>query len=82
MEPDEVDGVRPDGLTCEDIDRLLSEVAVFWSLPSRATSGLVDGSAAERRDRRMARRRLGAVVRALPVRSAQVDRGGMSGEVA
>lgn len=68
MEADEINGtaVYPDGLTGKDIDRLLGEAQVFWSQPSRATSALRDGSAALRRERRMARREMGAVVRAFP----------------
>lgn len=57
----------PDGLTDEHIEALLVEAQAFWSKPSRATSALLDGSAAERRQRRMARRAIGAVVRALPI---------------
>lgn len=58
----------PDGLTTEDIDALLAEAEVAWSTPLRATSALLDGSAVLRRERRTARRAIGAVVRALPTR--------------
>jgi hypothetical protein len=74
MEADEVDSrVYADGLTVTDIDRLLGEAAFFWSLPSPATTALLDGSAAQRRERRTIRREIGAVVRALPTRSPQVQ---------
>lgn len=78
MEADEnydAEAVYPDGLTDEHIERLLGEAEVFWSQPSRATSALRDGSAALRRERRMARREIGAVVRALPVPFPQVAPG-------
>lgn len=74
MEADETNdsgAVYPDGLTSEDIDGLLSEAAVFWSLPQQATSALLDGTAGARRERRVARRELGAVVRAFPARFVQ-----------
>jgi hypothetical protein len=74
--------VFPDGLTSEDIEILLGEAAVFWALPSRATSALLDGSAVQRRERRVARREMGAVVRALPARSQVASVGAPSGEVA
>jgi hypothetical protein len=73
----------PDGLTDEDIEALLIEAQAAWSAPSRATSALLDGSAAQRRDRRTARREMGAVVRTLPVRAPQVVADSTSsGEVA
>lgn len=56
----------PDGLTDEHIEALLIEAQAVWAAPSCATSALLDGSAAERRYRRMSRRAIGAVVRALP----------------
>lgn len=56
----------PDGLTAEHIDALLSEARTIWATSSRATSALLDGSAAERRRRRISRRAIGAVVRAMP----------------
>lgn len=70
----------PDGLTSEVIDALLSEAEAAWSTPPQPTSRLLDGSAAQRRERRAARRGIGAVVRALPARSAAVEV--PSGEVA
>lgn len=85
MEADEINGAAfyPDGLTGEDIERLLGEAEVFWSEPSRVTSAVLDGSAGLRRERRMARREMGAVVRALPARLPQVVPGvTSSGEVA
>jgi hypothetical protein len=71
-------GVFPDGLDEMVIDELIAEVAA--SARSVATSALLDGSAAERRRRRMARRAFTAVVRALPA----AGRGGSRpvGEVA
>jgi hypothetical protein len=60
----------PDGLDEHAIDRLIAQVAVEVSDVSAPTSALVDGSAAERRRRRMERRILAAVVRSLPARSA------------
>ena len=61
--------VYPDGLTGDDIDALLGEVADEYRSPSvRPTTALLDGSAALRRERRIARRAMGAVVRALPTR--------------
>ncbi len=56
----------PDGLTDEHIEALLSEARTVWATSARATSALLDGSAAERRHRRMSRRAISAVVRALP----------------
>jgi hypothetical protein len=56
----------PDGLSTEYIDALLIEAEAVWATPSRATSALLDGSAAARRRRRMSRRAIGGVVRALP----------------
>jgi hypothetical protein len=56
----------PDGLTAELIEALLIEAEALWSAPPRATSALLDGSAVERRCRRMSQRTIGAIVRALP----------------
>ncbi|MGB3439046.1 MAG: hypothetical protein WBA97_09880 [Actinophytocola sp.] len=58
----------PDGLTSEVIDALLSEAAVAWSMAPRPTSRLLDDTAELRRERRAARRGIGAVVRVLPTR--------------
>jgi hypothetical protein len=57
----------PDGLTEEHIEALLREARAVWATSARSTSALLDGSAAERRRRRMSRRAIGAVVRALPI---------------
>lgn len=56
----------PDGLTEEHIEALLSEARAVWATSAGATSALLDGSAAERRRRRMSRRAISAVVRSLP----------------
>lgn len=56
----------PDGLTDEHIEALLSEARTVWATSAGATSALLDGSAEERRRRRMSRRAISAVVRALP----------------
>jgi hypothetical protein len=56
----------PDGLTDEHIEALLSEARAVWATSAGATSALLDGSAAERRRRRMSRRAISAVVRSLP----------------
>jgi len=61
---------HPDGLTLEAINALLHEAHVHWAMAPRPTSGLLDGTAAERRVRRINRRAMGAVVRALPIRPA------------
>lgn len=55
-----------DGLDGDAIEALLSEAKAFWSTSARPTSALLDGSAAQRRERRAARRAIGAVVRSLP----------------
>lgn len=57
----------PDGLAEPLIDVLLQEVDAALADAPRPTSALVDGSAAERRRRRVARRAVASVVRALPV---------------
>ena len=56
----------PDGLTGDAIEVLLREVEGHWSTAARPTAALLDGSAALRRERREARRAIGAVIRALP----------------
>lgn len=68
-----------DGLTPDVIDALLSETEGQWATSVRPTTALLDGSAALRRERRMARRAMGAVVRALPTRPQHVA---LEGEVA
>lgn len=59
----------PDGLSRADVEALVSEAEAAWLVSPRATSGLLDGSAALRAQRRRERRAVAAVVRALPVRS-------------
>jgi hypothetical protein len=58
----------PDGLTEQLIDVLLREVDVAGVGKPRLVTMLMDETAAQRRYRRRARRSVGAVVRALPVR--------------
>ncbi|GAB3910959.1 hypothetical protein GCM10029964_115780 [Kibdelosporangium lantanae] len=70
-EPDSQFG--PDGLGLEAINALLADVRAELRKAARPTSALLDGSAAERRRRRMERRAVGAVVRALPVRRSVPD---------
>jgi hypothetical protein len=57
-----------DGLDETVIDQLIAQVAAEVTVSPEPTSALVDGSAAERRRRRMERRVLAAVVRSLPAR--------------
>jgi hypothetical protein len=68
MAADEGRALYPDGLTVDAIEALLNEVEGHWARSARPTSDLLDGSAALRRERRTARRAIGAVVRALPAR--------------
>jgi hypothetical protein len=69
----------PDGLTETVIDALIEQAYADAISPVRPTSALLDGSARERRCRRLARRAVAVVVRSLPVgRSAA----GPDGEVA
>jgi len=56
----------PDGLSSDDIERLLTEARALWARSPRPTSALLDGTAARRRERREMRRAAAAVVRALP----------------
>jgi hypothetical protein len=58
----------PDELDENAINALLSEVDAELQEAAEPTSALLDGSAAERRRRRIERRAVSAVVRALPVR--------------
>ena len=58
----------PDGLDEMAIDALIAEVAREVAQAPAPTSALMDGSAAERRRRRIERRAISAVVRSLPVR--------------
>lgn len=63
----------PDGLTEQSVDELLGEMDMAVLARPRPTSTLLDGTAAERRFRRQARRSVAAVVRALPVRRGVLD---------
>jgi hypothetical protein len=58
----------PDGLDGSAIEALIAEAAAHTATAPEPTSALLDGSAAERRRRRIERRALAGVVRALPVR--------------
>jgi hypothetical protein len=58
----------PDGLTEQLIDTLIAEAYESADQAAEPTSALVDGTAAWRRARRIERRTVGAVVRALPLR--------------
>lgn len=69
----------PDGLSADAIEALLIEARAFWARPRLVTSAVLDGSAAQRRERREARRAIAAVVRALPRRATYVT---PDGEVA
>ncbi len=59
-------GNFPDGLDDAAIEELIAETT--HAPTPEPTSALLDGSAAERRRRRIERRALAAVVRSLPVR--------------
>jgi hypothetical protein len=66
-EPGSAHRYAPDGLAGQALEELIEGAYVevaggFW-----LTSGLLDGSAVERRRRRVARRALGVVVHVLPV---------------
>jgi ribosomal protein L12E/L44/L45/RPP1/RPP2 len=63
----------PDGLDETAIDALIAEAAHEVATAPVATSALMDGSAAERRRRRMERRAISAVVRSLPVRPVMAE---------
>ncbi|GAB3914399.1 hypothetical protein GCM10029964_125750 [Kibdelosporangium lantanae] len=63
----------PDGLTVSAINALIADVDAELERAALPTSALVDGSAAERRRRRIERRTVGAVVRILPVRRSVPD---------
>ena len=56
----------PDGLTEQTIDALLRELDVAVMAKPRPTSPLMDGTGAQRRNRRQARRYAAAVARAWP----------------
>jgi hypothetical protein len=66
----------PDGLTEQLIDALLREVDVAGAVWPRPSSALMDGTGAQRRYRRRARRSVAAVVRALPVQGTADGLGG------
>jgi hypothetical protein len=57
----------PDGLSERALDALIAEVDAVLAASPVPTSALLDGTAAERRRRRMSRRAVASVVRALPV---------------
>jgi hypothetical protein len=57
----------PDGLNESAVDALIAEVDAVLAASPGPTSALVDGTAAERRRRRLSRRAVAAVVRAMPV---------------
>lgn len=69
----------PDGLDATAIDGLIAELYEEIADSPAPTSALVDGSAAERRRRRIARRAIAGVLRSLPARSVPV---GSDGEAA
>lgn len=58
----------PDGLTEPAINALIQDVYREIADAPRPTSALLDGTAAERRRRRTARRAIASVIRALPAR--------------
>jgi hypothetical protein len=64
------DPYYPDGLDRAAIETLLAEAARERAKAPAATSALLDGSAAERRSRRVELRALAEIVRALPARPA------------
>lgn len=68
-------GHYPDGLTEQNIDALLRELDTAIAKP-RPTSALMDGTDAQRRHRRQARRHAAAVVRAWPSHAPTDDPGG------
>jgi hypothetical protein len=63
----------PDGLDLHAINALIADVDTELEYAALPTSALLDGSAAERRARRIANRAVGAVVRALPGRRLVPD---------
>jgi hypothetical protein len=70
---------RPDGLDLRAINALIWDVCAEIETAPHATSALTDGTARERRLRRMARWSIASVVRALPVPRLVAD---PDGEVA
>ena len=67
-EPGRAHRYAPDGLAGAALDELINRTYAEVAKASRPTSALLDGSAAAQRRRRMERRALAAVIRALPVR--------------
>jgi hypothetical protein len=65
----------PDGLAGEALDDLIDRAYAEVADTPRATSALLDGNAAERRRRRMARRAWAALTRALPAQGDALDSG-------
>jgi hypothetical protein len=67
----------PDGLDLDAINLMLAEVSeeLQEATSAQPTSALLDGSAAERRRRRIENRAMAGVVRAMPVRRAVVADG-------
>lgn len=78
--PKSVAGHAPDGLSESVVDRLIADADQAVVEVPVPTSALVDGSAAERRRRRIERRMLAAVVRSLP--SSRRGVSGPAGEAA
>lgn len=68
-----------DGLTSADVEALVAEAEQVWARSIAPTTAFLDGTAALRRERREARRAIGAVVRSLPVRQVHTA---PAGEVA
>ena len=65
----------PDGLAGEALDELIHRAYAEVANAPRATSALLDGSAAERRRRRMEHRALTALTHALPAHGDALDPG-------
>ena len=66
----------PDGLAGEALDELIDRTYAEVAGAPRPTSGLLDGSAAEQRRRRIERRALAALTRALPVHGGALESDG------
>lgn len=66
-EPGSAYHYAPDGLVGEALDELIDRAYAEVANAPRPTSALLNGSAAEQRRRRIERRALAAVIRALPV---------------
>ena len=67
-EPDSAHRYAPDGLAGKALDELINRAYAEVAKAPRPTSALLNGSAAEQRARRIERRAMAAVIRALPVR--------------